>query len=108
HPPDPRHEGDGHRAGERSADRRDDRPRCPSPGEHEAPRSLELVPPQLAALAAQARAPCRAEASAGTGRSLTTTRQPQTAIRAATCGPDLVCTRGDTSAPGVATGRASL
>ena len=78
----------------RRADRRDDRPRRPAPGEHEAAGRLELVPAQLAALAAQARAPRRADGPARTGRRLTTSANRKIGIRAAPCGPDFVVREG--------------
>ena len=53
--PDPRHEGARHRAGRGRPDRRHDRPGRPPPGRHEAARRLELVPAELARLAASPR-----------------------------------------------------
>jgi uncharacterized membrane protein YdfJ with MMPL/SSD domain len=51
---DPRHERDGHRPRGRGADRRDDRPRGAPTCDDEAPRRLELVPAEVARVAAEA------------------------------------------------------
>ena len=53
--PDRRHEGDGRRPRRRRPDRRDDRPGGPAAGDDEAARRVELVPAELARLAAPAR-----------------------------------------------------
>ncbi len=76
---DPRHEGDGHRPGRRGADRRHDHPRGAAAGVDEAARRLELVPAQLARVAATPRAGHRRRSASGRGstgpRSLGRTRR---------------------------------
>ena len=53
---DHRHEGDGHRPRSRRPDRRHDRPRGAAARDDEAPRRVELVPADVARVAADARA----------------------------------------------------
>jgi RND superfamily putative drug exporter len=53
---DPRHEGDGHRPRGRRPDRRHDRPRSAAACDDEAARRLELVPAEVAGVAAPPRA----------------------------------------------------
>ena len=95
HAADHRHEGAGHRPRRRGADRRHHRPGGAAARHDEAPGRLELVPADLARVAAADRAPRRvrsgsgAGSDAGSGRRLQRARRPRahlgvTRIRAAT------------------------
>ncbi len=81
--PDPGHEGDGHRPRHRRSPGRHDRPRGAAAGDDEAAGRVELVPAQLAELAAEARAPRRARRRAGSRSGLSARTASQRRTRAA-------------------------